>query len=91
MLHAAIHDFALPIAINGRGRSHLRASAAAYGPAPSAIFFKLQPHIDLYFSFIFIHLHNSFSGLHVLGLERTLHDLPSQLSVTNHPSIVVIS
>jgi hypothetical protein len=52
----------LPIAVNGRGRSHNRT------------FGHFQLHIDYYYnSFYFICI-ISFSGLHVLGLERTLHD-----------------
>jgi hypothetical protein len=62
-----LHDFRLPstdvvdpTAVGG------------YGPAPSAIFNFISITITIHFiSFCII----SFSGLHVLGLERTLHDL----------------
>ena len=58
----------LPIAVNGRGRSHNRRRLR---PCTSGHF---QLHIDFYYnSFYFICI-ISFSGLHVLGLERTLHD-----------------
>jgi hypothetical protein len=46
-------------------------TVGGYGPAPSAIFNFISISITIHFiSFASFH----FSGLHVLGLERTLHD-----------------
>jgi hypothetical protein len=56
-------------------------AVGGYGPAPSAIFNFISISITIHFYFICI---ISFSGLHVLGLERTLHGRCGQVPFFYH-------